>query len=145
MVCPTGAWARFLRNPPQILDKDFVLPIGKAKVMREGKHVTLVSFSKMVGTCLKVAEQLAKEGVECEVGGWVVWRGASPARGWHSSDGEGRSIAVTARRRDDTTVWRGRLHEWLERSSLPYLPYHMYHIHQATHQVVVLSLDIHYL
>lgn len=46
-----------------------MLPIGKAKVMREGKHVTLVSFSKMVGTCLKVAEQLAKEGVECEVGG----------------------------------------------------------------------------
>ncbi len=51
----------------QVLDKDFVLPIGKAKVMREGKHVTLVSFSKMVGYCLKAAEQLAKEGIECEV------------------------------------------------------------------------------
>ncbi|KAG2435945.1 hypothetical protein HXX76_007140 [Chlamydomonas incerta] len=52
---------------PQVLDKDFVLPIGKAKVMREGKHVTLVSFSKMVGYCLKAAEQLAKEGIDCEV------------------------------------------------------------------------------
>ncbi|EFJ52983.1 hypothetical protein VOLCADRAFT_108817 [Volvox carteri f. nagariensis] len=51
----------------QILDKDFTLPIGKAKVMREGKHVTLVSFSKMVGYCLKAADHLSKEGVHCEV------------------------------------------------------------------------------
>ncbi|GLC41843.1 Pyruvate dehydrogenase E1 component subunit beta-1 [Pleodorina starrii] len=51
----------------QILDKDFVLPIGKAKVMREGKHVTLVSFSKMVGYCLKAADHLSREGVHCEV------------------------------------------------------------------------------
>jgi pyruvate dehydrogenase E1 component beta subunit len=36
--------------------------------MREGKHVTLVSFSKMVGYCLKAADTLAKEGIECEVG-----------------------------------------------------------------------------
>mmetsp|Transcript_9997 Transcript_9997/g.17477 ORF Transcript_9997/g.17477 Transcript_9997/m.17477 type:complete len:365 (-) Transcript_9997:665-1759(-) len=52
---------------PQVLDKDFVLPIGKAKVMRAGTHVTLVSFSKMVGFCLKAAEELAAEGIECEV------------------------------------------------------------------------------
>ncbi|KAG2488816.1 hypothetical protein HYH03_012615 [Edaphochlamys debaryana] len=52
---------------PEVLDKDFVLPIGKAKVMREGKHVTLVSFSKMVGYCLKAASALARDGVECEV------------------------------------------------------------------------------
>ncbi|GIL89732.1 hypothetical protein Vretimale_16605 [Volvox reticuliferus] len=51
----------------QVLDKDFTLPIGKAKVMREGKHVTLVSFSKMVGYCLKAADHLSKEGVHCEV------------------------------------------------------------------------------
>lgn len=51
----------------QVLDHDFVLPIGKAKVMREGKHVTLVAFSKMVGYCLKVADTLASEGIECEV------------------------------------------------------------------------------
>ncbi|KXZ42127.1 hypothetical protein GPECTOR_199g355 [Gonium pectorale] len=52
---------------PQVLDKDFTLPIGKAKVMREGKHVTLVSFSKMVGYCLKAADTLAKEGIDVEV------------------------------------------------------------------------------
>jgi pyruvate dehydrogenase E1 component beta subunit len=35
--------------------------------MREGEDVTLVSFGKMVGYCLKVAEMLEKEGVSCEV------------------------------------------------------------------------------
>ena len=35
-----------------VLDKDFVLPIGKAKIMREGTDVTLVSFSKMVCSLL---------------------------------------------------------------------------------------------
>ncbi|KAF5828329.1 pyruvate dehydrogenase E1 component beta subunit mitochondrial precursor [Dunaliella salina] len=50
-----------------VLDKDFLLPIGKAKIMRSGKDVTLVSFSKMVGYCLKAAEQLQSEGISCEV------------------------------------------------------------------------------
>lgn len=36
------------------LDKDFLIPIGKAKVMKEGKDITLVSFGKTVGYCLKV-------------------------------------------------------------------------------------------
>lgn len=52
---------------PEVLDKDFVLPIGKAKIMRPGKDVTLIAFSKMVGYNLKVAEELSKEGVDCEV------------------------------------------------------------------------------
>ncbi|MCK5575482.1 MAG: pyruvate dehydrogenase complex E1 component subunit beta, partial [Sphingomonadales bacterium] len=46
---------------------DFVLPIGKAKVMREGTDVTLVSYSIAVGNCLEAAEELAKEGVSVEV------------------------------------------------------------------------------
>ena len=48
-------------------DPNLVEPIGKARIMREGNHVTLVSFSRMVGECLIAAEELAKEGVECEV------------------------------------------------------------------------------
>jgi len=51
----------------KVLDKDFVLPIGKAKVEREGKDVTLIGFSKMVGMCLKAADALALEGISCEV------------------------------------------------------------------------------
>ncbi|NWX81833.1 ODPB dehydrogenase, partial [Nothoprocta ornata] len=47
--------------------KDFLIPIGKAKVERQGTHVTLVSHSRPVGHCLEAAAVLAKEGVECEV------------------------------------------------------------------------------
>jgi len=41
---------------PEIMDKDFVLPLEKAKIMREGKDVTIVSYSKMVGTSLDAAK-----------------------------------------------------------------------------------------
>jgi len=50
-----------------IMDKDFVLPIGKAKVQREGTDVSIVTFSKMVGKSLEAAEILEKEGISCEV------------------------------------------------------------------------------
>jgi pyruvate dehydrogenase E1 component beta subunit len=53
--------------PAAALDKDFLIPIGKAKVQREGTDVTLVGFGKMVGYALKAAELLEKEGVSCEV------------------------------------------------------------------------------
>jgi pyruvate dehydrogenase E1 component beta subunit len=46
---------------------DWVLPIGKAKVRREGTAVTIVAYSRMVGFALEAAERLAKEGVEAEV------------------------------------------------------------------------------
>ena len=46
---------------------DFVLPIGKAKVRREGRDVTLVAHSRMVGFSLEAAEKLAAEGIEAEV------------------------------------------------------------------------------
>lgn len=48
-------------------DPDFVVPIGKAKIERQGKDVTLVAFSRPVGICLEAAEQLAAQGIECEV------------------------------------------------------------------------------
>ncbi len=47
--------------------QDFVLPIGKARVAREGKDVTLVSYSIGVGVALQAAETLAGEGIEAEV------------------------------------------------------------------------------
>ncbi|MDX2209595.1 MAG: pyruvate dehydrogenase complex E1 component subunit beta [Sphingopyxis sp.] len=46
---------------------DYVLPIGKARVMREGKDVTLVSYSIGVGLALEAAETLAGEGIDAEV------------------------------------------------------------------------------
>jgi pyruvate dehydrogenase E1 component beta subunit len=46
---------------------DFVLPIGKARVHRKGKDVTVVSFGIGMTYALKAAEELAKEGIEAEV------------------------------------------------------------------------------
>ena len=49
------------------VDEDFVLPIGKAKIERSGEHVTIVAYSIMVSVALKAAEELAAQGIECEV------------------------------------------------------------------------------
>jgi pyruvate dehydrogenase E1 component beta subunit len=46
---------------------DFVLPIGKARIHRSGKDVTIVSFGIGMTYALKAAEELAKEGIEAEV------------------------------------------------------------------------------
>jgi pyruvate dehydrogenase E1 component beta subunit len=48
-------------------DKDLVLPIGKARVVREGADVTLVSYSIGVGIALDAAGKLAEEGIDAEV------------------------------------------------------------------------------
>ncbi|HZV17897.1 MAG TPA: pyruvate dehydrogenase complex E1 component subunit beta [Sphingobium sp.] len=50
---------------PQI--DDYVLPIGKARIVRPGKDVTLVSYSIGVGVALEAAETLAGEGIDAEV------------------------------------------------------------------------------
>jgi pyruvate dehydrogenase E1 component beta subunit len=47
--------------------EDYVLPIGKAKVVRPGKDVTLVSYSIGVGVALQAAEQLMHDGISAEV------------------------------------------------------------------------------
>jgi pyruvate dehydrogenase E1 component beta subunit len=46
---------------------DYVLPIGKARVARKGKHVTLVAWSNGMTYALKAADELAKENIEAEV------------------------------------------------------------------------------
>ncbi|KAK0081078.1 hypothetical protein PV325_012824 [Microctonus aethiopoides] len=51
----------------EALSKDFVLPIGKAKIERAGNHVTLVAHSKAVELALEAANELAGKGVEAEV------------------------------------------------------------------------------
>lgn len=50
-----------------VMDADFVLPIGKAKIMRSGSDFTLVAHSIGVGFAIAAAEELAKEGISCEV------------------------------------------------------------------------------
>lgn len=46
---------------------DYVLPIGKARIMREGSDVTIVSYSIAVGIALEAAEELAEQGIDAEV------------------------------------------------------------------------------
>jgi pyruvate dehydrogenase E1 component beta subunit len=48
-------------------EPEFILPIGRAKIERNGQHVTIVSYSIGVGTALAAAEILAGQGVEAEV------------------------------------------------------------------------------
>ena len=48
-------------------DPEFVLPIGKAKIVRPGNDVTIVGYSIMVGKALEAAEALAAEGIDAEV------------------------------------------------------------------------------
>jgi pyruvate dehydrogenase E1 component beta subunit len=50
-----------------VLSKDFVLPIGKAKIERAGGNVTLVSHSRGVQSCLEAARELTGSGIEAEV------------------------------------------------------------------------------
>jgi pyruvate dehydrogenase E1 component beta subunit len=52
---------------PEIMDANFCLPLEKAKIMRGGDHVTIVSYSRMVGLCLQAARELEVEGISAEV------------------------------------------------------------------------------
>jgi 2-oxoisovalerate dehydrogenase E1 component beta subunit len=57
----------YRRIKEEIPEDDYVLPIGKAAVRREGKHLTIVSYAAMMHTSLEAAEELAKHGIEAEV------------------------------------------------------------------------------
>jgi pyruvate dehydrogenase E1 component beta subunit len=48
-------------------EEEYVIEIGKAKVAREGKDVTIVSYNKMMIVAMAAAEELAKEGISAEV------------------------------------------------------------------------------
>jgi pyruvate dehydrogenase E1 component beta subunit len=51
----------------EVPESEYLLPIGVADIKRKGKDVTLISFGKMMKVALEAAEQMAKEGVDCEV------------------------------------------------------------------------------
>lgn len=48
-------------------DEEFIAPIGRAKIERAGRDVTIVAFSIMVGVAMKAADALAEQGIEAEV------------------------------------------------------------------------------
>ena len=71
-------------------DPDYLVPIGKAKILREGKDVTIVAFSRMCEVALKAADLLAAENISAEV---VDLRSLRPL----DSDTIVRSVAKTNR------------------------------------------------
>jgi pyruvate dehydrogenase E1 component beta subunit len=54
-------------NKMEIPTEEFLVPIGKAKVERVGKHITLVSYSRMLKFCREAADELAKSGIQVEI------------------------------------------------------------------------------
>ncbi|WP_283131547.1 alpha-ketoacid dehydrogenase subunit beta [Enterovibrio norvegicus] len=51
----------------EVPESPYAIPFGEASVVREGKDVTLVSYGQMVHRALDAANQLAKQGIQCEV------------------------------------------------------------------------------
>jgi 2-oxoisovalerate dehydrogenase E1 component beta subunit len=57
----------YRRIKEELPEGEYLVPIGKAAVKREGKHLTIISYAAMLHTSLEAAETLAREGIECEV------------------------------------------------------------------------------
>jgi pyruvate dehydrogenase E1 component beta subunit len=51
----------------EVPEEEYLIPLGKADLKREGDHCTIVTFGKMVLVAMQVADQLAKEGIRVEV------------------------------------------------------------------------------
>ncbi len=51
----------------EVPDGDYTVPIGPARLVREGRDVSIFTYGAMVHTVLEAAEQAVKEGIECEV------------------------------------------------------------------------------
>lgn len=51
----------------EIPEKEYLVPIGKAKIVREGKDLTLVAYSRTLKHCFAAAEEMAKRGIEVEI------------------------------------------------------------------------------
>jgi pyruvate dehydrogenase E1 component beta subunit len=51
----------------EVPEEEYLIPIGKADIKRQGTDVTIVSFNKMMKVALGAAEELSKEGIEAEV------------------------------------------------------------------------------
>lgn len=57
----------YRRIKEELPQEDFVVPLGKAKIRREGEDLSIITYGAMVYTALDAAEELAKEGVNVEV------------------------------------------------------------------------------
>lgn len=59
--------ATLYQSRGEVPEGDYEIPIGKSKIQRTGKDVTIVTYSKMLESSLKAADLLAKDGIEVEI------------------------------------------------------------------------------
>ncbi|MBZ5513179.1 MAG: alpha-ketoacid dehydrogenase subunit beta [Acidobacteriia bacterium] len=57
----------YRRIKEELPEGDYTVPLGQARVARQGRHVSVITYAAMVHTALEAAETLAKEGIELEV------------------------------------------------------------------------------
>ena len=57
----------YRRIKDEIPEGEYTVPLGKAAVRREGRHLTIATYAAMAHTCMDAAAELAKEGIEAEV------------------------------------------------------------------------------
>ena len=57
----------YRRIKDEVPDDDYIVPLGKAAIRREGSDLSIVTFGAMVYTALDAAKQLAEQGIEAEV------------------------------------------------------------------------------
>ena len=55
------------RKKGMVSDGDYIVPIGKADIKREGKDLTIITYGRIVPVCLQVAQDLEKEGIDIEI------------------------------------------------------------------------------
>ena len=55
------------RKKGYVPKEDYIVPLGKADIKREGRDATIIVYGRMVPVCLEAAENLAKEGISIEV------------------------------------------------------------------------------
>ncbi len=58
---------KLYRTKGQVPEEDYIIPLGKADVKKEGKDVSIITYGRMVQMSLEVAEKLEKEGISVEV------------------------------------------------------------------------------
>jgi 2-oxoisovalerate dehydrogenase E1 component beta subunit len=57
----------YRRIKEDVPEEDFTVPLGKARVARDGRDLSIITYAAMVHTALEAAELLAKEGIELEI------------------------------------------------------------------------------
>ena len=57
----------YRRIKEEVPEDDYAIPIGKARLHREGRHLSIITYAAMVHTAQEAADMLAKEGIEVEI------------------------------------------------------------------------------